>query len=357
MDDSINLSVSSLGDSNSISSQYKQAAKLFLNKKFDSSFDTLQPLLKRKPVITDQEPARLWTKIWSLYMAILDKSMNDTSVFSRVQRNQLQENVTNGDVWLEVENSFGSLSECNPDLILSLVTLSLRHCDNQMLKIVNDKLENYLSNILDRLDEKDMNSCTQLVYAYVTKLLPKLGEFEYAKEFASVNPFITNKIQVSEEIDKIRRELQQKEKQDMKLKQEQERLEKERVLKAEQQQFTSTPSLSEGESDLSIIEPAPLTPNTKPSQSPAGSQSTSPRPISSITPSRPRNFSGLIMYWKNYIKALFSSASFLKFLLFIVVILLSVTNPLAKARIKRVVQAAWAKLIQTISMGTKVSYV
>jgi hypothetical protein len=343
------LSLSSLEARDGVSETYHRAAKLFLNKQFPASLDCLRAVLST-PAVGEE---RVWTKIWNLYIALLNNAMARSGVWAKQEQRQLSQKVADNSLWNEVELAFGGVEKIPEDVMISLILISHKHCSD--LSVCSDRIENYLS-----------SGCgtDKVIDMYVMRILTKRGEFDYAREVISCNPGVFKN--QDESLRKLK-DLEEEEKR-MALEAEKERtrieeLEARRVedaMKAEsskQQQQQQQQQIQESEesdesdgTNLKAVSPNPV-------GSPPPPSSYQPPTKTSSNEIRPRNLSSLFQYWKNYFVDVFRNGSAIKAILFFLVIILSVTNPVARARLRRALTFLWQKLAQTVQMGTKVSYV
>ncbi|KAA8902306.1 hypothetical protein TRICI_005908 [Trichomonascus ciferrii] len=335
------LSLSSLEARDSVSEAYHRAAKLFLNKQFPASLDCLRSVLST-PVVGEE---RVWTKIWNLYIALLNNAMARGGVWPKQEKKQLSQKVTGNNLWNEVESAFGGVEKIPEDVMVSLILISHKHCPD--LSVCSDRIENYLS-----------SGCGtgKVIEMYVMRILTKRGEFDYAREVISCNPGVfSNQDESLRKLKELEEEEKRKELEAEKERKRIEELEAKRVedaMKAEsskQQQQIQESDESEGSDGTNLKAVSP---------NPVGSPSSYQPPTkTSSNEIRPRNLSSLFQYWKNYFINVFRNGSAIKAILFFMVIILSVTNPVARTRLRRALTFLWQKLAQTVQMGTKVSYV
>lgn len=338
------LSLSSLEARDSVSETYHRAAKLFLNKQFPASLDCLRSVLNT-PVVGEE---RVWTKIWNLYIALLNNAMARSGVWAKQEQKQLSQKVEDNTLWNEVESAFGGVEKIPEDVMISLILISHKHCSD--LSLCSDRIENYLS-----------SGCgtDKVIDMYVMRILSKRGEFDYAREVISCNPGVFR--DQNESLRKLK-DLEDEEKR-MALEAEKEKkrieeLEARRVEDAmkvesgkQQQQVQESEESEESDgTNLQTVSPNPV-------GSPPPPSSYQPPTKTSSNEVRPRNLPSLFQYWKNYFVDVFRNGSAIKAILFFLVIILSVTNPIARARLRRALTFLWQKLAQTVQMGTKVSYV
>lgn len=345
------LSLSSLDSRDSVSGTYHRAAKLFLNKQFPASLNTLRPVLE-KPAVGEE---RLWTKIWNLYIALLNNAMvKDADIWGKQEQKKLSQRVSDGKLWTEVETAFGGIEGIPEDVMISLILISHKHCIN--LSETSEKIENYLS-----------SGCgtDKVIEMYVMRILTKRGEFEYAQEVVECNPNVfrdrAEAFKRLKELEAEEKHLAEEQEKERKRLEEQEQKRVEEAIKSKQQKeekisnnnTTSTDSTDaeDNSGDTTYLKPVPPQPTGTPPNS------FQQPPHSSSNEIRTQNFSSLVRYWKNYFVELFKNGTAIKGILFFLVIILSVTNPIARSRIKRALAMVWQKLAQTIQMGTKVSYV
>jgi hypothetical protein len=234
-----------------ISRSYKQASHFFLQRRFPEALLTIQPLItpqKQKdasagqdyidgsaPVARASRSNRV--KVWSLYLTLLNAIVEigvdeGKETFGQVSWRAIHTKVRSGVVWEDVvkigyHNQEGAVdSEVVSNLYVSKhplavlpnacsATLLITHSPTQ--KVTQQRLENYLSasnqpnmDISDRFDygghedasrpriargsgtdtPRDLNAKVKVIELYSLHVLPRNGEWNYAKEFITMNEFL-----------------------------------------------------------------------------------------------------------------------------------------------------------------------
>ncbi|KAL2263058.1 hypothetical protein VTK26DRAFT_8422 [Humicola hyalothermophila] len=237
---SLSSSTSSGRNSSSshISKTYRQASTLFLTRRLPEALSTVLPLVspppsddpngsfEPAPVARASRSSRI--KVWSLYLTILNAILDlepdeGKDAFGTQEWRALCHKVREGEVWEEVvRNGYhGTEGDVDADVVINLATLLLAHARTQNLN--QKRLENYLAasrspnlDISDRFPSdtvsprryrspsarrlsaagngantpRDLNARVKILELYTLHVLPRNGEWEYAREFVSVSPVL-----------------------------------------------------------------------------------------------------------------------------------------------------------------------
>jgi hypothetical protein len=373
LSDSLSLSVASVSGQPSVASDtYQRAAKLFLTKSFVDALSTLQPLLQNTGELRrcGQLSDNTWIKAWKLYFVLLDAAAkqheadeNLASSWPKSTRRALMTRITDGSVWREVEVEFGgSLTQAPPDIVHGLVSLTVRRSlEADELARVSGSVENYLSSAADTpFNEHQLREYMKVLDAYVLRILPTQKEFEYAREVVELSPFYdSNSKQIM--LDRIKDvQINQEEDEKEKKAQEQKR------LKEEQQRLNGQMKApDEGPNEAVCQEDGPIKDRRKQQRlkegrvkSSSGSRDVSPEmfPRREVTP-RIDGTPWLVNYWKSRVVSLLQTTSFWQAFGFLIIVLFTVGSPATRQRVKRIVDRIWTKLVESVRMGLKVSFV
>ncbi|KAL8775325.1 MAG: hypothetical protein Q9209_000332 [Squamulea sp. 1 TL-2023] len=369
------------------------------------------------PIATASRSWRI--KVWSLYLTLLNAIIElgpeeGQQAFGSKQWREIAAKARDGTVWEEVVRIgySGIEGHLDADVVTNLATLLLSHSTSQ---IANQQyLETYLATSIlsndnptdstspkrrsrSRYQElspvngtytpRELASRLKILELYILHILPANDEWEYAKEF----------IQLSETLDEERKDIFQQ------------ALEQLQIEKTQGEQYDENyPSrrdqahdtMGESTQDLQKAEPKPIeekepppqhrrsnseqdygiedaSNRTKPSPQPSASalrmtKSTQQRnhksSPSKLSPRKPTN-SGIIAHstaiitaFRNLVLNMTSSLSknppaLLRFVLFLVALLVALSRRDVKDRIARIAGAGWEKVRRTVGMGVKVSYI
>ncbi|KAL8728008.1 MAG: hypothetical protein Q9166_005679 [cf. Caloplaca sp. 2 TL-2023] len=370
------------------------------------------------PIATASRSLRV--KVWSLYLTLLNalievgpeegKQMIDVK-----QWREICAKVQDGTIWEEVVRiGYGGIEgNVDADVVTNLATLLLSQSTSQITN--QQHLETYLA-ASDLTTEnpfgtpkrqsrargqgqaitngtntpRELASRLKILELYILHILPANDEWEYAKEF----------IQLSETLDDERKDLFQQALDHLEAKKTRgERLEEEYAQSHEQTLETSEDPLQ----DLQRAEPMPVEDDChppehrrsnsehdygieevkkrpKPKELNAQSPASAPRMTRSTTqrnsrpsPSKlsPRksNHSGIVARSTAFIAAFQklvtdmtqsmskNPLALLRFVLFLVALLVALSRRDVKDRISRITGVGWEKVKRTIGMGVKVSYI
>lgn len=346
----LSLSTSTLDIGGASAQTYQRAAKLFLNKQFPESFEALEPLLYQKSL---QGNAKLWTKIWNLYFALVNNAARDStgSSWPRKLAKQLTEAAEQDKVWDQAQTAFGSLENMPSEVIVNIILVSTAHSKD--LQKVSSLVESYISST------EDASAAAKVTRAYVLKLLPKKGDYDYAEELVKNSEVFIDKSTALASIQRAREDYEAKAKEEEEKRIQMEKLEQKRMeesiasLKKQQEE-------KEREQRAASEVPTDSTKEVQESNIPKNGREGSPViPIRNQHQNRggPRSLSSLVTYWRQSFVEFIRQTSLMKLILFIAVIILAGTNPYMRQRLRRMIALLYTKLMQTVRMGTKVSYV
>ncbi|KAK4252317.1 hypothetical protein C7999DRAFT_10112 [Corynascus novoguineensis] len=230
------------GTASHISKTYRQASTLFLTRRLPEALSTVLPLVsppqsdgqdgstEPAPVIRASRSSRI--KVWSLYLTVLNAiaeldSDDGKDAFGAREWRALCYKVRSGEIWEEVvRNGYhGVEGDVDAEVAINLATLLLAHAKNQTLN--QKRLENYLAaartpNLEISADHfsqsprrhhqhrspskshsrhrgpgpsgadtpRDLEARVKILELYTLHVLPRNGEWEYAREFIGVSPVL-----------------------------------------------------------------------------------------------------------------------------------------------------------------------
>lgn len=208
-------------DSVIINSNYKKAAKLFINKKFQQSFEIVQNQLIPQSVVFYNSGVineDLFNNLWLLYFNLIDIFINKSfTLLSKFDKDQLLKSFKSDEFF----NGFYELNKLvHPKLIVLLVLIKLNNDDTDLIALRN-QMDIYLVNIsseLNHVQNQDrFDSFQELLEIYHVYLLPKLNEFEESEFLIKSNHLIVNQNEMLENLHKVEKEMKDKELQKQKL--------------------------------------------------------------------------------------------------------------------------------------------
>lgn len=418
-----------------ISSVYKEARNLFLTRRLPEALSTIEPLItashhqeedgerdgetRPAPIAVASRSSRI--KVWNFYLtllnAIAELGLEDgRAAFGVKTWKNLVAKAQNGTVWEEVVDvGYGGIEgRVDADVVINLATLLLAQSPTQ--KVNQERLESYLSasndlsqdltdrfkasdsnngHVNDRSSQnngtntpRDLNTRVKIVELFTLHVLPRNGEWDYAKGF------INNSEVLDEEIrDSFLQALQSLEDEDVKsqdqfedaLPQQNGSIEYE-PQPAEDTDRTSIDTVrhlhstshhrSESETDYGIdgAKPSPAASTTRPQPSnhilrPA--KAIQSRPSHSSSSNYPRKppttgiykrslalmsaFQHMISNMTNQISQ--NPMGLLRFVMFLMGLIVALSRRDVKDRLGRLTGAGWDKIKRTVGMGVKVSYI
>lgn len=354
---------------------YKSALGSFVNKQFAESVELIEPLLNSTPVFTEAGSiSGSWTRLWNLYFAILNTAAdqdhasspkpNGTPLSSsgvaqgwtEERRQELASKLSSNKVWEQIiQSANDNIQNIPSQIVVSLISLSIKHSAD--LAPVGRLVETYLLTATDTLDPENpeqLKGYLRVVEAYSGDLLPAIQEYDLAAEFISNHPFFpeARKSQVLEKIKTT--EVEQIKAANLRAEQEKERKQKLEQLEQERAKAAET-ARQLRELELQKIKEEKRQKEEERKLEALRKSNSTPLASTSGQADSNRDSSHLNTIWKNlrgYCRSLLGSSSTVFFLSLIV--LLFVTS---RPRVRQRLLQAWNKVVQTASMGMKVSYV
>lgn len=341
---------------------FGESAREFVNKNFFNSYELIRPFFDEitaksgqvngssvsDPANPHNIPLSLWIKVWSLYLAILDASckqagealLNSTGDLSEggewsSARKVLARKLTSGSVWDELVSASGGTGSIHPTILALLASLSIRHDTDA--KLMADNLERFIvSYNNDDEDAKTKTAFYKVLDLYLLRVLPDLKQWDVAHSFVNgTNLFTTEqKKEMTEKLNESERTAEVEEKRQLEETREKEKLdakEKEREERVERVERVSRDTEKPKSRDVA-----------KEAGVSKSSSSRAPRTLSQII--------------STSLKSQFDGNAIFRTLALLVIVSLSAANPLIRKRVVELVRMLWVKILQTLSMGFKVSY-
>ncbi|KAF2674230.1 hypothetical protein BT63DRAFT_419533 [Microthyrium microscopicum] len=424
--DSIHSLSSSRHQSSQVAKTYRQAANLFLTRRFPEALSTIEPIITVQP--SDSGPSQNGNgadhiaqqaavapvayaskttriKIWSFWLTFLHQVVDlgpeeGKHAFGTTKWKALVSKARDGAVWDDVvRDGYGGVEgSVDADVVVSLATLLLTHMQSQ--RINQEKLEAYLSavarpsfDITSHLSSpprlrrtsstpgtntpRDLQTSLKILELYTLHVLPRNGEWEYAKEFIMMSELLDDEkkeafLHALHGLKEEREETAKREKQIQRAQQEQlerQRHEEEDEAKAHAKRAEEE-SRKREELRKRQLEAQPKDtyqqPRSSHNRTISGGTASKPRPAKKDISRRPSpqtlyariglilsNLQSLIL---NTTQSLSSNPmALLRTLLFILAFALMFGRREMRERIKRAFDRGWAKVSATVGMGMKVS--
>ncbi|EER25193.1 hypothetical protein CPC735_017960 [Coccidioides posadasii C735 delta SOWgp] len=443
------LSTSAPSQSRSFNKQlqqtYKQASQLFLTRRLQESLSVIEPLVTPSPSNESHQQqtngngvavapvasasSNLKIKVWNLYITLLSSIVNLGPEEGKRQIGQkewktLASKVRDGEIWdTVVQVGYnGREGSVDADVVYNLATLLLTHSPTQTLN--QERLENYLASYgVPDLDiaahiqnhsptrrkqriassrgadtPKDLTIRVRLLELFTLHVLPRNGEWEYAREFLNLSEVLDDErketflqtldgLQEAKERDAERAAELQKEKEEEleRLRKQQEEEEEARKILEEQQQRAAEAAAaaksahesstnghrrvsSEVDYGIERSNPNGSLKTTRGTKSSIKSSSRSPEPSKQVKKSKKpkpgalrqvRHLGNLLIaFLKRMAKSMSSSPMFfLRAILLIMGVIMALGRPDIRERIRRLTGVGWQKVRGTVGMGVKVSYI
>lgn len=418
-------------DKSQISKAYKQATELFLTRRLSEALSTIEPLVTvpqpSDEIIEDQDTPRLAPiarasrnsriKVWVFYLTLLNAIAelgpeDGKAAFGNKVWRDLVSKAQDGSIWNEVVDiGYGGVEgKVDADVVISLATLILALSTSQES---NQKhLESYLSasndpklDLGDRVDAlqsskgftdgrtrgsngtdtpRDLNAHVNIIELYTLHVLPRNGDWQYAKDFINMSEVLDEDIRDSLLLDlhSLENEKEEsrsdKELEDPSPKREQ--LSEQEPQPSEDTEMESVDTVlqaqppsqhrTNSEKDYGIdsaraaenVSKAILPP--QPTAKPA--KSSHAPPIKA--PRKPANTGvykrsiAMVSTMQNIIAKMAEQISrnplgILRFVLFLVGLVLALSRRDVKDRLSKLTGSGWDKIKRTVGMGVKVSYI
>ncbi|KAL8941847.1 MAG: hypothetical protein Q9211_001655 [Gyalolechia sp. 1 TL-2023] len=404
-----------------ISKVYKQASASFLTRDFAEAFATLQTIItppehseddfraealpeQEAPIATASRGLRI--RVWSLYLTLLNAIIElgpeegKAATGSRKWR-EIAAKARDGSIWDEVAQiGYGGIEgNMDADVVANLATLLLSQSASQVKN--QQHLETYLATSdvsrtprpdqyspIDTNTPRDLASRIKILELYILHVLPANEEWEYAKDF----------IQLSDTLDEGQKEAFHQALEDLLTAKMHGQQHEDDPAQDGDQMAETTCNTAQGlrnaepkpiedptyppehrrsnsEQDYGIEEKKPIKaretdirPASRTGSKPNQQRNNKPPPPSKIPP-RKHAGDGVIRRSVAFVAALQNLISnttyslsknrlaLLRFLLFLVALLVTLSRRGVKDRIRRIASDGWDRVRRTIGMGVKVSYI
>lgn len=418
-----------------ISKVYKEAEALFVTRRFSGALASIEPLITIPHCQNDTNDAEATPdvapiagaspksriKVWSFYLTLLNAIAelgleNGKKEFGAREWKNLVAKAQDGTIWDEVVNiGYGGVEgNIDADVVFNLASLLLAQSTTQAGN--QQHLESYLSassypsfDFTNRFQEsngsdalpvrqisrsggtdtpRDLNARVRIIELFTLHVLPRTGEWDYAREFINRSDVLDEGIREeflqtlqslenedSEEQDHFEDALPQPDELT-----EQEPLPAEEMrsdsMETIRQKIFATHHRSDSEQDYGIDKPrAPpdgpevQPPPPKPTLNPTRAvQPKHPRPPPTKSAGKTTNISiyrrsaAVLSALQQLIKKMTEQVSqnplsLLRFLLFLMGLIVAFSRRDVKDRLGRLTGAGWDKIKRTVGMGVKVSYI
>ncbi|KIW00647.1 uncharacterized protein PV09_07840 [Verruconis gallopava] len=416
-----------------IAKTYRQAANLYLTRRLPEALSTIEAVITPQhsehgngnshalaPIASASRGTRI--KVWSFYLTFLNSVVElgpeeGKHAFGSVRWKQLVNKARDGTVWEDIvrDGYGGNEGAVDADVVINLATLLLTHSPSQ--KLNQQRLEAYFAAISQPSFDiaahfstpargftrrpsgasgtntpRDLQSNVKLLELYTLHVLPRNGEWDYAREFILMSEVLDEERKEAflQALQGLKDEQENAEKRERELqKQQREQLEEQRRLQEEQR----IAEAKRAEEEARRREEARKYPQRPPdAASPTGVASSSTRPVPQ-SPSGPRSRpSAAIPSKKNQVarqrndntappqQTLYKRAAailsniqavifnmgqglannpmaLMRMLLFLLMFALAFGRRDIRERLKRALGKSWDKIAATVGMGTKVSYI
>ena len=416
-----------------ISKTYKQASELFLTRRLSEAFATLEPLItvpqpseetteedtpRRAPVTAASRKYRI--KVWILYLTLLNAIAelgpdDGKAAFGGNTWKDLIGRIQDGTVWDQVVDVGyeGNEGKVDAVVVASLATLLLAQSETQ--KSNQQRLESYLStssdpnlDLVDHLETshtlddrtggemhhvngtntpRELNARVNIIEIYTLHVLPRNGEWKYAKDFINMNSLLDEELRerLLQDLQRLEDEESRREEDFEDAMPEQRYLIEQDPIPAEETERDSIDTVRQiqaatdhrpnSQTDYGIDQAQPpenpksSPPSTQPS--PKATKVPQSRPSRSPPIKAPRKPASTNIYkssvaalsaLQNVMSRMASQMShnpmgLLRLVLFLVGLIAAFSRRDVKDRLGRLTRTGWDKVRRTVGMGVKVSYI
>ncbi|KAL8832615.1 MAG: hypothetical protein Q9170_004815 [Blastenia crenularia] len=397
-----------------ISKIYKQASTSFLTRDFAEAFVSLEPAFtsskllegdvlaegrNEREALVATASSSLRIKIWSLYLTLLNAIIElgpeeGKATVGNKKWREIAANVRDGSIWDEiVQIGYGGVEgNVDADVVSNLATLLLSQSASQTTN--QQHLETYLATSdlsgTARLDQRISNATDSLrelasrikiLELYILHVLPANEEWEYAKEFIQMSDILDDEQkeafqQALDGLDAAKNQSQSHERDPLQsLERTSEELKPAEPKPIEETDHPSSHRRSNSEQDYGIEEVKPPQKPKDPDPRPKSRASSKPNQqrntkinSSKVSSRKPindgivRRSAAFVAAFQNLISNMTNSMSknplaLLRFILFVVALLVALSRRDVKERIARITGSGWENVRRTIGMGVKVSYI
>ncbi|ODQ53619.1 hypothetical protein SAICODRAFT_24849 [Saitoella complicata NRRL Y-17804] len=339
--------------------RFKSTTQLFLARKFPQALQKAQTLL-------DSSESAWKLKAWGLWIAILNAGadMNEDAgveMWGKAEWERVKRLVREDGVWEEACQVFECEEiELSVDVVATLTLSSIRHASN--LQPLQTRLEHLIASAPSsaELTEQVRTEHTKLLELYTLHLLPKLGEWEYAKEFVEGNTVLvdaekdmwTSTLESLQEGERERAEAAEREARE-------EAEEAAEASKATKSSSSSPSSKSRKKSTSRKPVVAEMNGSTTPTKDPSSNAEDPIAPPYAASAAALPSSSSLSRFTK-FSSFLFSVTSkyrsILRLLFMVIAIVEVVRRERVRERVKRGWGVVWEKVWQTVGMASKLTY-
>ncbi|KAH3679140.1 hypothetical protein WICMUC_001151 [Wickerhamomyces mucosus] len=227
---------------------YRKSAKLFINKKFGESYNTISKLIHESiELLNDNEiDEQLFINGWSLYLNLIDILINKSGLqdqqqwnLSMINKVEIESKYFSIDLFLELAELH---SVVNPKLIVQILLIKLNNKKTD-LTVLRQQIDIYIVNNIGYFSDENLiefKDFQELLEIYYCHLLAKLGEFNEAERLIKSNSLIFEPEKLIKKLHQVKDQLKEEENQKKELirkKHLQEKRAKEKAQKSLQKQI------------------------------------------------------------------------------------------------------------------------
>lgn len=421
------LSSSRQNQSSQIAKTYRQAAQLFLTRRLPEALSTIEPVITPQqpsdpvyaaeaendgqaglaPIASASKTTR--SKVWSFYLTFLNSVIDlgpeeGKHAFGSTKWKALVSKARDGSVWEDIvrDGYGGNEGAVDADVVINLATLLLTHGNDQ--RVTQARLETYLSALSNPTFDvaghmaagngngpprmrrtqsasgtntpRDLHTHLKLLELYTLHCLPRVGEWDYAREFIMMSEVLDDERKESflhalyglkeeqENAAKREEELRVKQREELEERrqreeeearaQEERRVEEDRRREDARRRPQRPP---DGTNGSGVKAKAPVGPTSSTSRQPKKDVSRRKQPAT-LYARAAAMFSTLQSTLMQTAQGLANNPmALLRAILFLLAFALAFGRREIRERVRRLLEKAWEKLKGTVGMGVKVSYI
>ncbi|KAK7203855.1 hypothetical protein BZA70DRAFT_62776 [Myxozyma melibiosi] len=163
---------------------FRKARQLFINRQFSEAYAAIQPLVTQTSTLfaTVNADSALHGQVWQLYLALLDSILSlpeneQKESFSKAEMSYIRELAVEFEIWTQARATCTSSRNIEPDLILALAALCIRHDANS--EGVRVRVEDFI--IVGGPLMPESKAFRKLLEFYVFFILPACSKWSDAR--------------------------------------------------------------------------------------------------------------------------------------------------------------------------------
>lgn len=381
-------SISLHPETKAIRNSYNKATQSFLLREYDTTWTHVTTALDQlREFDISVVDGVLMRKAWVLFVSLVGAVLSQRQQGKRVKlangRGSLGAYTAQGpeqvmkSLWSTCVDAYGGVEgHVDGSVVVANILVEL---NVHQVELARSVVEGWLGTLSEFVltfleehsgdDDEISMAYERVVELYILHVLPKLGEYEYAREFLNFNSILTEdkKRIYSDALDKVHeRSLRQKEAKKRQAQQTTKRIKEEELQTnlASSVHSLKDETLKPSDSISDLKQSIPTIPSSS-SKTPFSSSKAPSAPVAKrntgkVSAHKSKSFSDMIREMvSHYIEQLSRTSGTARVIAFTIFLTLMSATAAAQSRqkLRELLKAIWGKLLQTVAMGTKVTYV